>query len=286
MTTTSSETQQTIGRRAQAALEVMHIIGYFAPEPAAAYDALGIPAWQGYFASRSAPLGRVPGQVVVATFYGFSPALVTAAVPAAWEITTPEAMLAARHEGVGAALHGAVDGTPGADGVEEALGLARRATEGLQAHGRPLYAAHAALPWPTDPLLALWHAATLLREHRGDGHLAALTVARIDPAESLAMHGASSGLTTFLKATRGWSEQEWAAGEQRLEARGLWADGELTPAGVARKADVEAQTDAAAEEGWQHLGDTDTARLLELVRPVRDAVATSPSFPGRLRGPR
>ncbi len=278
--------EQTVGRQAHAALEVLHITGYFATETAAAYERVGLRAWQGYFASRSAPLGRVPGEVVVATFYGFSPGLVLAAIPAAWDTADPATVLAARHEGMAEVLHRVLDGTPAVDGVEEALGLARTATVGLRAHGRPLYAAHASLPWPDDPLLALWHAATLLREHRGDGHLSALTIAGLDPVEALVVHGDYGGTTRFLQKTRGWSEAEWADGQDRLAARGLWADGVLSPAGRELKAQIEAQTDAAGEAGWQHLGEPGSARLLALVAPVRDALVASDVFPARFTAPR
>lgn len=269
-----------LARRCWAALDLIHTVFYFAPEPTEAYRELGLVGRGGYFASRSAPMGAVPSPVVVATFYVFSPSLVDHFLPAAWERTTPAAVLEARYRSIGQALHRLLDGVAVDSDLDEAVGLARTACAGLTAPGRPLYAAHSALPWPDDPLLALWHGATLLREHRGDGHVAALLLSGIDPVEAIVTGGLASGTTDFMKATRGWTEQEWAAGEERLRARGLLdADGGLSATGMALRAEVEARTDAAALEGWRHLGEAGTGRLLELVRPLGRAIRDAGLFP-------
>src|SRR5664280_1372085 len=189
-----------LARRCWAALETLHVVAYFAPEPAAAYRALGLSGRAGYFASRSAPMGPVPAGVTVATFYVFAPALVQRSILSAWEITTPVAVLTARHTGVTEALHRVL----GEPDIGEALELARTACAGLTAPGRPLYAGHAALPWPTDELLALWHAASLLREHRGDGHVATLLQAGLDPVEAIVTGGLMAGTTGFMRTSRGW----------------------------------------------------------------------------------
>jgi hypothetical protein len=268
-----------LARRCWGTLETLHVVGYFAPEPAAAYRELGLRGWAGYFASRSAAMGAVAPGVTVATFYVFAPDKVAAALPAAWATADPSAVLAARHAGVAAALH-RVLGTPD---VAEALDLARAACAGLRPQGRALYAGHAALPEPADRLLALWHAATLLREHRGDGHVAALLLAGLDPVEALVTAGLVNGQTPFLKATRGWTGEEWAAAEERLRGRGLLAaDGSLTDDGTALRAELEARTDATAEVGWRGLGQQGCERLLELVRPLRRELVASDIFPAGL----
>ena len=270
-------------RRAWSALDVLHVTGYFAPEPRECYKALGLRPSLAYFAARSAPMGPVPAQVTVATFYVFSPALVGAALPAAWAVASPAQVLAARHEGVTATLHRVLGGIDPAE-LAEATDLALTACAGLGLAGRPLYAGHASLPLPDDPLLRLWHAASLLREHRGDGHVAALVHAGLDPVEALVTGGATSGTTPFLRSTRGWTDEEWAAGEQRLRDRGLLQpdSADLTADGLALRAAVEAQTGLAALPGWAHLGEQGTARLVELVRPWRDAVLAAGVLPTEL----
>lgn len=272
-----------LARRAWSSLEVLHVTGYFAPEPREQYKALGLRPSLAYFAARSAPMGPVPPAVTVATFYVFSPALVGAALPAAWSVASPERVLRARHDGVTATLHRLLDDVVDPAELAEATDLALTACAGLTAPGRALYAGHSGLPLPTDPLLRLWHAASLLREHRGDGHVAALLHAGLDPVESLITGGAASGTTSFLRSTRGWTDEQWAAGAQRLTERGLIdAAGALTPTGVDLRAAVEAQTGLAALPGWSHLGEPGTARLVELVRPWRDVVLASGVLPVEL----
>lgn len=272
-----------LGRKCWGTLETLHVAAYFAPEPAQAYRALGLRGRPGYFASRSAPMGAVPPEVCEATFYVFAPVLVRAALPSAWETAGVAAVLEARHRGVAETLH-RVLGDPD---VTEALELARAACAGLRSPGRALYAGHASLPWPSDPLLALWHAASLLREHRGDGHVAALLVAGLDPVEAIVSAGVSAGSTAFLKASRGWTEDEWSAGEDRLRERGLLAaDGALTDTGTALRQHIEERTDAAALEGWAALGERGCARLLDLARPLRRDLLASDVFPEWLPGRR
>ena len=256
-------------------------MGYFAPEPTAAYKELGLSGRAGYFACRSAPMGAVAGQVVTATFYVFSPGLVEHCIPKAWTVASPEQVLEARHTAMTALLHRVFDPAeiPAAD-LDEALSLARTATEGLTAQGRALYAGHASLPWPTDPLLALWHAGTLLREHRGDGHVATLLTHELDPLEAMVTYGKSSGMTDFLKLTRGWSDEEWAAATVRCQERGLIDEsGELTEAGVTQRASVEDKTAELAMQGWEHLGQEGALRLRDLITPMRAAMASSGVFP-------
>lgn len=143
------------------------------------------------------------------------------------------------------------------------LDLARAVCAGLTAPGRPLYAAHAGLAWPDEPRLALWHAATLIREHRGDGHVAALLRAGLDPVESIVIGGLFSGSTGFMRSSRGWSDEEWAAGVERLTERGLVDGDGLTEHGLAFRKDLERETDRMALEGWAHLGLDGTRRVAE-----------------------
>ncbi len=152
-------------------------------------------------------------------------------------------------------------------------------TEGLSPSGRPLYAAHAGLDWPEDDLLALWHAAGLVREHRGDGHVAVLTAAGIAPLEAMVLDAAWSDRREFLFSTRGWSEEEIAGTVDALVARG-WLDAAgLTDEGRAVRSDVEDRTDCAGLSGWEHVGLEATERLAELMDPLRARIVESGLLP-------
>lgn len=266
-------------RRAWGALESLHVLGYFAEELKTAYTDLGLHPRLSYFAARSAALGPVGPGVSTATFYVFAPWLHAKALPVAWQIASPERVQQARRDGMRTVL----DRVIGAQDLTELIGLARTVCEGLTAPGRPLYAAHAGLDWPDEPNLTLWHAATLIREHRGDGHVAALLGAGIDPVEALVLGGLFAGNTEFVRTTRGWTPQEWAAAEDRLTARGLLADAVLTDAGRTFRQDIEDTTDRLALAGWAHLGLDGTRRVHELAAPLQRAALDSDILPTWIR---
>ncbi|WP_354639336.1 SCO6745 family protein [Kitasatospora camelliae] len=272
-------------RRAWHHLEPVHAVLYFAPEAFAEAGALGYPVddrWPSYFAWRAAPLGPVGPEQVASAFYSFSPALVARHLPAAWEVAEPAEVLAARLRAVDA-THRALFGEllDGPD-LPELVGLARRAAEAALTAGRPLAAANAALPWPEEPHLALFHAATVLREHRGDGHLAALLAAGLDPCESLVSFAAIGAAPAENFAGRGWTGPEWAAATERLTARG-WLDGEgrVTDLGRAGRNEVERLTDQLAAGPWEALGTAGTERFMELMVPYFFAVIGANVLPER-----
>ena len=169
--------------------------------------------------------------------------------------------------------------------MERAADLARLAAEraATRYEGRPLFAAHAGLPWPDPPHLVLWHAQTLLREFRGDGHLASLVLHDLDPVEALGLHLATGDLPeVFLKGTRGWPDPEWESGVDRLVDRGLVrrvvpsdthrATLALTEQGTALRADIEAETDRTAVYAYEILGEDGCAELRALARPFSRTV--------------
>jgi hypothetical protein len=269
-----------LSRSAWRDLEVLHTVGYFAPEVTEAYVGLGLDGRLAYFPGRVAALGPAGAGLTIATFYVFAPWLVRAALPAAWEATTPADVVRARRTGVAGVLH-RVLGDPD---VGEALAIARDVCEGLAPQGRPLYAAHAELPWPEDDLLALWHAATLVREHRGDGHLAVLQQAGVDPVEATVLGGLYSSTTRFLRKTRGWSDDEYDAAADRLRGRGwLDPDGGFTIEGRAARQRIEDDTDRLAITGWAHVGNDRAARLHELVAPLSRLLVEAGVFPRSVR---
>ncbi|NYD56653.1 hypothetical protein BKA08_000891 [Nocardioides marinisabuli] len=266
------------GRTARS-LETLHALGYFVPEVEEEVTALGVRRGRGaYFASRSAAMGRVGPGPVAATFFVFSPSLVAHFVPACWEAASPEDVLAARYRGVDAAYRRLL-GQEVLDSPEmaEAAELGRTAAGACTPEGRALYAAHADLPWPEAPHLVLFHALTLVREHRGDGHVATLLGHGLTGLESLVTHTATgTGFTVpAAQATRGWSDEEWAACSADLQQRGLLgADGALTDQGVALRTSVETATDELGHAPWAALGDEGADRLRTLGRPwVKQMVA-------------
>lgn len=277
---------RTAGRTARL-LEALHALGYFVPEVEGELTALGLRKGRmSYFAGRAAAMGRVGPGPVAATFYVFNPSLVAHFLPAAWDIAEPEAAVAARYRGVGAAYERLLgEDTLRSPEMAEAADLARRATAGCTVAGRPLYAAHADLAWPdqTDqPHLVLFHALTLIREHRGDGHVAALLDAGLSGLEALISHTATGrGFTQpAAQATRGWPDDQWAAGLASLAERGLLSgDGSLTEEGAAVRKSVERATERLGFGPWDELGEVGTARLAELCQPMVERVLTGGAFP-------
>ncbi|MEV6245868.1 hypothetical protein AB0M38_06635 [Streptomyces sp. NPDC051742] len=277
-------------------LEPLHALLYYSPEAFGEAAALGYDTterWPAYFAWRAAPLGAAGPDRVAAAFHSFSPAMVARYVPAAWETAEPAEVLAGRLRAVDRTYRALLGDLVDRPEFAGAAALARRAADAAVASsgpvtsglvradvavapgsgsvspgsvGRPLAAANAGLPWPEAPHLVLWQAATILREHRGDGHVAALVAASLDPVEALVSFAAVGAAPEPVFAGRGWSPAEWTAARERLGARGLVdPEGAATEAGRALRAEVERRTDELAAAPWAALGPDDTARLADLL---------------------
>jgi len=262
--------------------EPYHAVVYFAPEGREQYAAAGLKGgWMGYFASRSAAMGPVPAEVVTATFYVFHPGMVARAIPDAWRLSSPERALAARHAVADSALRRLLGDAADSEAVAEAAALARRAIDGCRLPGRTLHAAHRSLPWPEAPHLALWHAATLLREHRFDGHVSVLAAEGLDgAAANLTLAGSGVIGAEELRGMRGWSEDEWTAAADGLRERGWMAgDGGLTAEGEAARRRVEEQTDRLASGPVEALGEAGCARLETLIGELSDRILVGGGLP-------
>ncbi|WP_017593546.1 SCO6745 family protein [Nocardiopsis potens] len=282
-----------LARTAWSVLEPLHALVYFTPEAEPGYAEIGLETGNGaaYFASRSAPMGAVGPGPVAAAFYNFNPELVASVLPEVWGTAPPEKVVRARFgiadRALAAALGPDLLGSPG---LAEAAELARTAVLGAAGHrhGRPLYAGHADLDWPEGGAhLALWHAATLIREFRGDGHVALLAQAGIGPVEALVTHVAAGPYKApVLRKTRWWSERDWAGAVDRLADRGLVAPGGdpespvFTDAGRELREELERRTDELSVPAFTALGAEATARLAELAAPLRDAVLAAGVLPG------
>ncbi|GAA2427526.1 SCO6745 family protein [Streptomyces macrosporus] len=276
-------------RRCHGALNALHSTVYFTPYLDKELAGYGIDdSMAAYLAGRAAALGPVGPGPVTATFYSFHHDLVARHVPRVWEHVSPDEVWAARLRAADATLRQALgDRTVAGPEVAEAARLALRAAEGCRRPGRPLYAAHADKPVPDEPHLALWYAATLLREHRGDGHIAALGEAGLDGLEALVSHSASGeGMPReIVMAKRGWTDADWSAAEERLRARGLMtAEGTLTPAGHRLRRDLEETTDRMDLAPYERLGAEATERLTELADGLVAEAADSGVFPPVLLG--
>jgi hypothetical protein len=269
-------------RRMWALFEPYHAITYFAPECRAPFTQAGLRGfWMGYFAGRSAPMGPVGPGLVTATFYNFAPAMVARSLPDAWSFASVDAVLAARMEGVDRALTRVLGILTRSREVSEAAELAESAVRVTDACGRPLFAANADLSVPHEPHLRLWWALTCLREHRGDGHVAALLHAGLDGCEAHVMFVASGAIArSTLQPNRGWTDDEWALAAERLRSRG-WIDESdaLTDTGLSARRQLEQDTDRMAAEPWTKLGTERTVKLAELLAPVAREIASSGVIP-------
>jgi len=278
------------GRIAYLAAEPIHAMIYFTPHGADAYAQVGIADQRmTYFASRAAAMGPVPAETVIATFYNFNPAIIRRVIPAAWQIAVPAQVLEARLEAVDRSLRQAWGDEVGSSHVRQAADLARRAADHATSRpqGRPLFAGHASLPWPDAPHLVLWHAQTLIREFRGDGHVALLMTEGLDGLGALITHAATGAIPAeALRTTRAWTEQDWAAGVQQARDDGWIADGPgltLSETGQRRRQSIEIRTDELAVFAYQAIGEDGCTRLRELTAPLSAAVmAADLGFPAAL----
>lgn len=249
------------------------LVGYGAPELEIVCERLGLRAHRmSYYAMRAAALGTVSAEVVSALFYHHMLSWVSPAIPLAWSIATPTELVAARLEAVDGAFRRLFPQQIESAKITEAVALVREALEGCSIAGRALFAAHAALPWPIAPHLALWHGLNLLREHRGAGHNSALIAAQISPCQATVILIASAGEDHAGRRAR-WQDNEWHQAVLSLQERG-WLDeaAQPTAAVLGVRTQIEDDTDALALEPWQHLGEKKTERLWGLLRDLAQAI--------------
>ena len=274
------------------ALDRLHSTIYFAPHAGEKFSDLGLHDQRmQYFASRSAAMGAVTAKVVAATFYNFNPELIADAIPAAWEIASPAAVTRVRYEIVNTLIPKILgEQRVRSPQFVHTMAIVRRAAEAIpNSDGRPLYAGHAELAWPETPHAQLWHAITLLREYRGDGHIAALVSHGLCGIEALITHVATgTGFDPeFGRRLRGWSREQWDEAVDTLRSRNLLdADQQLTRAGEELRTNVEDLTDDLAYAPWRTVPDDDVQELVALGEIIRDAVRAAGVFPTNAFGPR
>ncbi len=264
---------------------LVHGFIYFSSEATDQYSALGLTGRQQYFAGRAAAMGPVGPGLVVATFYNFNPEVVHAAIPAAWQVAEPDAVQAARFRAAGEVLHAAcADVDPGT--LSAAIEIAQAMVDGVGDEGKPLAAANRAVELPDDPMLRLWQLITVVREWRGDAHVAALGAAAVNGIEALVLHAATGKVPAdVLKTTRAWSDDAWTEAIVRLETRGLVdSAGAFTPTGEEFRSDIELATNTAAQALVDAVGDDSAGELCDLLKPLRNGLLEAGVFSKPLGG--
>ncbi|MFI1510278.1 MarR family transcriptional regulator [Streptomyces sp. NPDC020597] len=273
MDTTPSHPMTHIARRMYELLEPICLVTYFADECNEELTALGHRTyWDGYFASRAAPLGRVPADVVHAAFYNFAAEEVARHIPSAWETIPPEASVAARERGSAASLRRILgDELAGSPGVSRAADLTTKAATSAPTAGRVMYAGMRTLAVPSDPVARLWHSATMLREHRGDGHIAALVGERVGGTEAHVLSALDMGIhpPESFGRIHHLPKKRLTAVMDGLRERGLVdSDGHFTDAGRATKRRIEARTDELAAPPYDGLTPAERDELVTELEPV------------------
>lgn len=261
------------------AINLAHRFVYFVPEAAEEYATVGVTGRGSYFASRVAPMGAVPNEVISATFYNFHPRAVDLAMPGVWAAASPEALQTARFRAVRRAL----DRTGvaiSADQIAEARKLIDPVVAGLNLAGKPLAAANVAVALPDDPLVALWQQITVIREWRGDVHIALLIANAIGPCECMVLQAGTGRFPLAVaKGSRQWDPTEWSAAVATLTARG-WvdSDGAMTPVGIEAREALEDDTDRLCEPIWTPIGDKGAGRLAEIIAPIHAAMDAAGTY--------
>ncbi len=276
-------------RRLGGALEPVVGQVYFAPECHEAYSALGfspstreaggvaLPDGPAYFTSRGSILGQVPGHVVAAAFGVFNPEVVVPSVAHGWSLTDAATINQARTDGAVAQLRRVLGDEP--DGLERVNELLARAVEPLRPEGRALFAGLRALGIPDDPLAAMWRRGDLLREYRGDSHIASWVSAGLDATEIGLLTELYWGLPLRTYArTRAWTDEQFDAATERLEQRGLVQDGQFTPAGRELRESIEVRTDEQMAPALGALGD-DVEELIDRLLPWGFAIREAKGYP-------
>lgn len=274
-----------MARRLWHGIEAVNAVTYFSPECIEAPSTLGLQGfWMGYFGCRAAPLGPVGPGVVEATFFNFHPERVRRAIPDAWARAAPDRLVEARAAAAAAALRRLLPDGRADELAQRVTDPLRRVIDHATPVGRALFAANRDVDPPGDPVAALWQAATTLREHRGDGHVALLTGAGLDGCEVhvLASAAAPPGAADaeVYRASRGWSDDDWRGALDRLVERGLVDDiGAATDAGRTLHAEIEDRTDDLAAAPFSALADATIESLVTDLARVAPLLATDLRFP-------
>nr|WP_038515940.1 hypothetical protein [Amycolatopsis japonica] len=270
---------KSLQRRLWEAVEPLHAVVYFAPETAAAAKAAGLPGWwMGYFAGRVAPLGPLPEPPATAMLFGFAPRMVARSLPDAWKYAEPEVVLQSRLEAVEEALNRIL---PADAPLGELADLLEQAVTGCDYAARPLAAAWSSVARPATTTGRVWLAATVLREHRGDGHVLSAVTAGLRGLDTTLTHIGSGAVTReVIQINRGWSDEEWDASVARLSERGILdGDLQLTGPGIELRQRIEDVTDRLAAGPLDALGEDGVAELVRIAVPLSRRIFDTGAIP-------
>ncbi len=265
---------------------LLHAFIYFSPEAAEHYAKLGVEGRSGYFGSRTAAMGPLPTEMVIATFYNFSPDLVVPSMDGMWDRISARDLQTARWRGAKQVLDAVVRPAMTDDDIDAALDIAERVVGSLNWSGRPLAAGNAAAladletgDLASDRLLRLWQLVTVIREWRGDGHIALLLTAPLDGAECTVVSEVMTGRRGVVQKSRAWSDVDWTAAVDRLTERG-WLDdqGDLTDHGRDSRAEIEAATNRDSVRLWAAVGNDEALRFGDLIAPATKALLAANYF--------
>ncbi|MBA4021296.1 MAG: hypothetical protein C0482_02940 [Gordonia sp.] len=290
MTFKYSGSDRALARAAYETLEPFHVLAYFSPEIKGACADTGLDFHGWYVGARGAPLGPCDASVVAAAFFNFSPAVVTPGWDAAKAVGL-DVVDARRYQMLDETLRPILGDRIADPALDELADRYAEKAATLPMGGRPLAAAWAASTPPTQPHVRLWHSIAIIREWRGDAHIAALVIAGLDRLEALVLHESPHPDPTLRRRalgkklvmiTRGWSDDDWDAAVERLVARGLLERTEtgeaMTAAGGELYDHIEDLTDDAAAAAWA--GDSKSEELLSATKPFVKAVIDSGVLPG------
>ncbi|MEV7555726.1 hypothetical protein AB0N89_39425 [Amycolatopsis sp. NPDC089917] len=270
---------KSLQRRLWEAVEPLHAVVYFAPETAAAAKTVGLPSWwMGYFAGRVAPLGPLPEPPATAMLFGFAPRMVARSLPDAWKYAEPAVVLQSRMDAVEATLKRIL---PSDAPFGELADLLERAVSGCDHAGRPLAAAWSSVARPATPIGRIWLAATVLREHRGDGHVLSAVAAGLRGLDTTLTHIGSGAVTRdVIQRNRGWSDEDWDESVARLTGRGvLDGDLKLTEAGIVLRQRIEDDTDRLASGPLDVLGEDGAAEVVRIAVPLSRRIFDAGAIP-------
>ncbi len=257
-------------------VEPFHQLAYRSPEAEEAYVSIGLdrPEYR-YFGSRLAALGAIELRTASAVLYGFAPSYIGTAIPDVWKVARPHDITQARLLGAEKTLQRIIGAAMTSEEMTQAALIGRRLVDSTDFSGRPIGAAHADLPWPDSPGMVLWHACTILREHRGDAHWDVTSAEDIDAVECHVLHAADGAMPAdLLQRVSGWDDTAWQAAVDRLRSRGLisFDNLSLTAVGSDVKLRIERATDRAAAKALVEVGDDSVLQLASSMRPWVDHV--------------
>jgi hypothetical protein len=243
------------------AIEAIATVCFWSEPSYDEYEKVGLEFFGGYVWGRACVLGEPEGSVVASAFGVFEPGLIATLYSGAREACSLADVRRAKEAGATATLHEVLGSTD----VAATLAVMRRSAEAADPTGRTLHAGLTSLPWPDDPMGQLWHACSIMREHRGDGHLAACAAADVNGLEANLLTEAAVGWEPFAYAgSRAWSPEAMQAATDSLAARGLMAGGALTAAGATLRDEIEAATDRSVARAIAAAGPDLTAAIAQL----------------------